>query len=110
MVHLFPMLNGVDLDEINRVLRMKYKEDDFVIPGLTYALTQRNAQVPTPQVAAGKHSRNPSTIRNTNTKLPTFDLRTQQIPSSDEHHYMRETPKLTSTCFQTEIHKSHLLV
>lgn len=99
LVHLFPMLNGVDLDEINRVLRMKYKEDDFVIPGLTYALTQRNAQVPTPQVAAGKHSRNPSTIRNTNTKLPTFDLRTQQIPSSDEHHYMRETPKIDEHLF-----------
>lgn len=60
-IHLLPMLKGVDLDEINRSLRMRYKEDDFVIPGLTYALTQKNAEIQPPQKAV-THNRNKSTV------------------------------------------------
>lgn len=40
LLHSLPMLHGVDLDELNRSVRLKYTndDDDFVIPGLNLAL------------------------------------------------------------------------
>lgn len=40
LLHYLPMLGGIDLDELNRAVRLKYTndDDDFVIPGLSFAL------------------------------------------------------------------------
>ncbi|KAL3233021.1 G protein-coupled receptor GPR1 [Nakaseomyces bracarensis] len=86
-VHLFPMMNGVDLDEINRNLRMRYKEDDFVIPGLTYALTQKNAELPLPQKAV-THARNSSVISNQTRKSIGHDIKlnSQNKSKLDDFH------------------------
>lgn len=39
MLHLLPLLQGIDLDELNRLVKMKYTsgDDDFIIPGLSFA-------------------------------------------------------------------------
>lgn len=39
-LHRFPMLGGIDLDELNRSVKLRYTndEDDFTIPGLAFAL------------------------------------------------------------------------
>lgn len=37
-IHLFPMLHGIDLDELNRELRHRPSDNDFVLPGLKQAL------------------------------------------------------------------------
>ncbi|GAV52216.1 hypothetical protein ZYGR_0AG02070 [Zygosaccharomyces rouxii] len=34
IIHFLPMLKAIDLDELNRQIRAKTKDDDFVIPGL----------------------------------------------------------------------------
>lgn len=38
VVHSLPMLRGIDLDELDRHLHLKSKQDDVVIPGLHQAL------------------------------------------------------------------------
>lgn len=43
-IHLLPMLKGIDLDELDRQLRMKSKNEDFVLPGLQMALYTTNDQ------------------------------------------------------------------
>lgn len=42
-IHLFPMLHGIDLDELNRELRRKSDVNDFVLPGLRQALDKNSA-------------------------------------------------------------------
>lgn len=39
MLHLLPLLHGIDLDELNRSVKLKYTngDDDFIIPGLSFA-------------------------------------------------------------------------
>ncbi|CAR26237.1 ZYRO0B05038p [Zygosaccharomyces rouxii] len=37
-IHFLPMLRAIDLDEVNRQIRLKSKDDDFVIPGLQAVL------------------------------------------------------------------------
>lgn len=37
-IHFLPMLKAIDLDEINRQIRMRTKDDEFVVPGLQFAL------------------------------------------------------------------------
>ncbi|CCD22823.1 Gpr1p NDAI_0A06690 [Naumovozyma dairenensis CBS 421] len=44
-IHNLPMLSGIDLDELDRQLRIKYKDDDFIIPGLEFIL-DTNASPP----------------------------------------------------------------
>lgn len=39
-VHLLPMLGGVDLDELDRQIRRKSMDHDFVLPGLQLALNK----------------------------------------------------------------------
>lgn len=34
IIHFFPMLKAIDLDELNRQIRTKTQDDEFVIPGL----------------------------------------------------------------------------
>lgn len=43
-LHFFPMLGGIDLDELNRSVKLRYTndEDDFTIPGLAFALKSQN--------------------------------------------------------------------
>ncbi|CAL9734435.1 g protein-coupled receptor Gpr1p [Monosporozyma servazzii] len=40
LLHNLPMLGGIDLDELNRAVRLRYTndDDDFVIPGLSFVL------------------------------------------------------------------------
>lgn len=92
-VHLLPMLKGVDLDEINRNLRMRYKEDDFVIPGLTYALTQKNAGIQPPQKAV-THTRNTSVLSN-QIRKPVF--RDGQQPKSKVDEFNTRINSVVST-------------
>lgn len=39
LLHLLPLLHGIDLDELNRLVKLKYTsdDDDFIIPGLSFA-------------------------------------------------------------------------
>lgn len=39
-IHLLPMLKGIDLDELDRQLRQKAIDHDFVLPGLHFALNK----------------------------------------------------------------------
>lgn len=41
-VHLFPMLHGIDLDELNRELRRRADENEFILPGLKQALNKNS--------------------------------------------------------------------
>lgn len=43
-IHLLPMLKGIDLDEIDRRLRLESKKEDFILPGLQLALNTSNGQ------------------------------------------------------------------
>lgn len=45
MIHFLPMLEAIDLDELNRQLRLRSKDDEFVIPGLQAALQCKTEQV-----------------------------------------------------------------
>lgn len=38
ILHRFPLQEGIDLDELDRYLRLRNKYDDFVIPGLQLAI------------------------------------------------------------------------
>ena len=40
MLHLLPLAGGIDLDELNRSVKLKYanNDDDFIIPGLSFAV------------------------------------------------------------------------
>ncbi|CDO96471.1 unnamed protein product [Kluyveromyces dobzhanskii CBS 2104] len=40
VIHLLPLQEGIDLDELDRYLKFKNKYDDFVIPGLQLAIEQ----------------------------------------------------------------------
>ncbi|AQZ09671.1 GPR1 (YDL035C) [Zygosaccharomyces parabailii] len=44
IIHFFPMLEAIDLDELNRQLRLRSKDDEFVIPGLQAALQNKFEQ------------------------------------------------------------------
>lgn len=45
IIHMIPMLNGVDLDDLDRRLRLKYNNDEFIIPGLQFALNDNISSV-----------------------------------------------------------------
>ncbi|QLQ80317.1 hypothetical protein HG537_0D03180 [Torulaspora globosa] len=42
-IHLFPMLRGIDLDELNRELRRTTADNEFILPGLKQALNKNSA-------------------------------------------------------------------
>ena len=44
IIHHIPMLGGIDLDELNRSLKIRYNHDHFSLPGLKFALNQKKSQ------------------------------------------------------------------
>ncbi|CCF58814.1 hypothetical protein KAFR_0F02170 [Kazachstania africana CBS 2517] len=40
LIHMMPMLHGIDLDGVNKILKERYDDDVFVIPGLDVALNR----------------------------------------------------------------------
>ncbi|QLL34398.1 hypothetical protein HG536_0G02590 [Torulaspora globosa] len=46
LVHLFPMLHGIDLDELSQELRRRPDDNDFILPGLKQALNKNSAGGP----------------------------------------------------------------
>ncbi|CAI4328000.1 AGK_G0008460.mRNA.1.CDS.1 [Saccharomyces cerevisiae] len=43
IIHHIPMLGGIDLDELNRLLKIRYNNDHFSLPGLKFALNQNKS-------------------------------------------------------------------
>ncbi|CAI4325966.1 CQS_1a_G0008350.mRNA.1.CDS.1 [Saccharomyces cerevisiae] len=43
IIHHIPMLGGIDLDELNRLLKIRYTNDHFSLPGLKFALNQNKS-------------------------------------------------------------------
>ncbi|CAI4323520.1 BAK_1a_G0008310.mRNA.1.CDS.1 [Saccharomyces cerevisiae] len=43
IIHHIPMLGGIDLDELNRSLKIRYNNDHFSLPGLKFALNQNKS-------------------------------------------------------------------
>ncbi|ONH79878.1 G protein-coupled receptor GPR1 [Saccharomyces cerevisiae] len=43
IIHHIPMLGGIDLDELNRLLKIQYNNDHFSLPGLKFALNQNKS-------------------------------------------------------------------
>ncbi|CAI4057713.1 Gpr1p SKDI_04G2040 [Saccharomyces kudriavzevii IFO 1802] len=43
-IHHIPMLGGIDLDELDRSLKIRYNNDHFSLPGLKFALRRRESQ------------------------------------------------------------------
>lgn len=41
--HKLPLQEGIDLDELDRYLKMKNRYDDFIIPGLQFAIDQNTS-------------------------------------------------------------------
>lgn len=77
LLHYFPMLGGIDLDELNRAVRLKYTndDDDFVIPGLSFVLNTPGCKRKSPPTTTNnkkanipKNNFNHSNSRNSNQK------------------------------------------
>lgn len=66
IVHSFPMLHGVDLDELDRKIKLRYQDDNFVIPGLEFALKdKRNNEIADDQKQSNNNMfRNSYTLQN----------------------------------------------
>ncbi|CAI4332527.1 ASN_collapsed_G0008840.mRNA.1.CDS.1 [Saccharomyces cerevisiae] len=43
IIHHIPMLGGIDLDELNRLLKIRYNNDHFSLSGLKFALNQNKS-------------------------------------------------------------------
>lgn len=72
-VHLIPMLHGIDLDELNRSIKLQYTEnDDFVIPGLKFALNNSPATTTTNNnnIKIDNNNNNNDDNKNNNNNIP----------------------------------------
>ena len=69
LLHRLPFLNGIDLDELNRSVNLKYtnNDDDFIIPGLSFAVNS-NMIVKKNTVDNIPHNKNNSSSNETKTE------------------------------------------
>ncbi|WBF11821.1 hypothetical protein N7582_001080 [Saccharomyces uvarum] len=89
LIHHIPMLGGIDLDELDRLLKIQYNHDRFSLPGLEFALNKNKITNQPQDTSNGNNFKSNYFLNNVSTN----DDKNITQRNKDPHYQKAATPK-----------------